>query len=275
MNTDNRRLDMILAAGVFALLVLPWYRVRQGLFSLDWIGDVVGTEKLWPGLFQALIAGRWQLWPVLGLLAAAVLLRTTRAPGARGRALIGIGLAGLAWLLVEGLSVGLRGWNWGLLEQIFGDVAGQQAFGGGAVVLGTVFALIAAFGAAERGALKGDAFVLGAITILVLLVAVFVFYPLVSMFTGAFQDFDGSFTTEGVRSNIVDPKIWSLACLTGGNCGVAWRTFFLAVCTATGTTLMGLVFALVATRTGFPYKKSLRLLTVLPIITRPLWWGLR
>ncbi|MBP0484812.1 ABC transporter permease [Sagittula salina] len=274
MNKDNRRLDLILAAGFFALLVLPWYRVRRGFFGLDWLSDLPGSETLWPGLFQAL-AGRWQLWPVLALVALAVALRLTRAPGPRrGRALVGIGLAGLCWLAVEGLSIGLRGWNWGVLETVFGPVVGQQAFGAGAVLLGAIFALISAFGAAERGALKGDAFVLGAITLLVLLVGVFVFYPLLSMFTGAFQDFDGSFTTEGVRGSIFDPKIWSLGCLTGGNCGVAWRTFFLALCTATGTTLMGLIFALVATRTGFRFKRALRLLTVLPIITPPFVVGL-
>ncbi|MEO9530795.1 iron ABC transporter permease [Roseibium sp.] len=270
---DNRRLDLILAAGVFALIALPWYRIRSGFFSFEWLEDFISSEKLWPGLVQGL-TGRWQLWPVLALLAVAVLLRFTQAPGKRGGALIAVGAAGLTWMLAEGLAIGLRGWNWGLLEAAFGDVAGQPAFGAGAIVLGTLFALMIAFGAAERGALKGDAFVLGAITLLVLLVATFVFYPLVSMFTGAFQEFDGSFTSEGVRRNIVDPKIWSLACFWGGNCGVAWRTFFLAICTATGTTLLGLVFALVATRTGFRFKKSLRLLTVLPIITPPFVVGL-
>ncbi|WP_425101126.1 ABC transporter permease [Tropicibacter sp. S64] len=273
MNTDNRRLDLVLVGSMLALLLLPWYRVRSGFFTFEWVADVVGSDKLWPGLVQAL-TGRWQLWPLLLLLAFAAYLRLARQPGERGRALAFAGMAGLGWLLVEGLSIGLRGWNWGLLETLFGDVAGQQAFGAGAIALGIAFALMVAFGAAERGALKGDAFVLGSITLLVLLVAVFVFYPLVSMFTGAFQDFDGSFTSEGVRNNIFDPKIWSLACLTGGNCGVAWRTFFLAICTATGSTLLGLVFALVATRTGFRFKGSLRLLTVLPIITPPFVVGL-
>lgn len=270
---DNRRLDLILAASLLALIALPWYRIRSGFFSLEWLPDLATSEKLWPGLFQAL-GGKWQLWPVLALIAAAVFLRVARTPGHRGGALIAVGATGLVWMVSEGLAIGLRGWNWGLLEATFGDVSGQQAFGAGALVLVTAFALMIAFGAAERGALKGDAFVLGAITLLVLLVAAFVFYPLISMFTGAFQEFDGSFTTEGVRRNIIDPKIWSLACLTGGNCGVAWRTFFLAVCTATGTTLLGLVFALVATRTGFRFKKSLRLLTVLPIITPPFVVGL-
>lgn len=270
---DNRRLDLILAAGLFALIALPWYRIRSGFFSLDWQTKYITSDKLWPGLAQA-VTGHWQLWPIIALLLGAIYLRFSKAPGERGKTLVWIGIAGLSWMLIEGLSIGLRGWNWGLLEATFGDVNGQPAFGAGAVVLGTVFALMIAFGSAERGALKGDAFVLGSITLLILLVAVFVFYPLASMFTGAFQEFDGSFTTEGVQRNIIDPKIWSLACLAGGNCGVAWRTFFLAVCTATGTTFLGLVFALVATRTGFRFKKSLRLLTVLPIITPPFVVGL-
>ena len=138
-------------------------------------------------------------------------LRLTRAPGTRGGALVLIGAAGLGWMVAEGLSVGLRGWNWGQLEMMFGPVTGQPAFGAGAVVLALAFTGLIAFGFAERGALKGDAFVLGAIAVLILLVATFVFYPLISMFSGAFQDFDGSFTTAGVARNIGDPKIWSLA----------------------------------------------------------------
>ena len=271
---DNRRLDQTLAAGLVALVLLPWYRIRNGFFGFDWLADLPDKRDLWPALAQAL-TGRWQLWPILALVALAIFLRLTRAPGAsRGRALALTGAAGLAWMVAEGLSIGLRGWNWGLLEATFGAVAGQPAFGAGALILGAIFTLLIAFGQAERGALKGDAFVLGAIALLIALVATFVFYPLLSMFTGAFQDFDGSFTTEGVARNIIDPKIWSLSCLAGGYCGVAWRTFFLAICTAAGTTTLGLAFALVATRTAFPFKKSLRLLTVLPIITPPFVVGL-
>ena len=273
ISRDNRRLDLILAAGVFAFLALPWYRIRSGFFSFDWLTKTTTSEKLWPG-FAQIFAGRWQLWPIVALLGLAIYLRFAHRPDRRGNALIALGMAGLIWMILEGLSIGLRGWNWGVPETFFGHVSGQPALGAGAVIVGTVFSLMIAFGAAERGALKGDAFVLGAITLLILLVATFVLYPLVSMFTGAFQAFDGSFSSEGVRRNIVDPKIWSLACMVGGNCGVAWRTFFLAICSATGSTLLGLIFALVATRTGFRFKKSLRLLTVLPIITPPFVVGL-
>ncbi|AUH66269.1 ABC transporter permease [Paracoccus zhejiangensis] len=274
MRADDRRLDRALAVAILALLILPWYKVRGGIFGLGWLGDLPGKADLWPGALQAAI-GRWQLWPVLVLVALALWLRLTRPAGpARGHWLMRLGVAGLIWLAVEGLSVGTRGWNWGLLESTLGEVAGQPAFGAGAVLLGLVFTCLISFGAAERGALKGDAFILTAIAVLILLVAVFVFYPILSIFIVAFQDFDGSFTSAGVLKNIGDPKIWSLSCLTGGYCGVAWRTLFLALCTASATTALGLAFALAATRTRFPFKKGLRLLTVLPIITPPFVVGL-
>lgn len=275
MNADNRRLDWVLGGAIAALLILPWYKIRGGFFSFGWIGDLFTKSDLWPAAVQV-ATGRWQLWPVLALILGALWLRHARPSGVeRGRWMMRLGIIGLAWLLVEGLSVGTRGWNWGLLESIFGEVAGQPAFGAGALIAAVAFTCMISFGAAERGALKGDAFVLTAISMLILLVATFVFYPILSIFTGAFQDFDGSFTTEGVVRNIADPKIWSLSCLIGGpSCGVAWRTLFLALCTATATTALGLAFALVATRTAFPFKKSLRLLTILPIITPPFVVGL-
>ena len=274
MSADNKRLDRVLLGSMVALLILPWFRIRSGFFSFDWLGDIFSKQDLWPGLGQAFI-GRWQLLPLILLVGAALWLRLARAPSAqRGRNFIWIGALGLLWLSFEGLSLGLRGWNWGLLESLFGAAKGQPAFGAGAVLLALCFTLMISFGAAERGALKGDAFVLSAISLLILLVGAFVFYPILSVFTGAFQDFDGSFNAEGVIRNILDPKIWSLSCLTGGSCGVAWRTFFLAICTAFASTALGLAFALVATRTAFPYKRSLRLLTVLPIITPPFVVGL-
>ncbi|MFV0292962.1 MAG: ABC transporter permease [Paracoccus sp. (in: a-proteobacteria)] len=274
MNADNRRLNWVLGSAILALVILPWYKIRNGFFGLNWIGDIPTKSDLWPAAYQA-VTGHWQLWPLLLVTALTGWLRFTMPAGSdRGRRLIWLGAIGLGWLMLEGLSIGARGWNWGIFESVFGEISGQPAFGAGAVVLSVVLTCLVSFGAAERGALKGDAFILTAIALLILLVGIFVLYPILSIFTGAFQDFDGSFTTEGVARNIGDPKIWSLSCLTGGTCGVAWRTLFLALCTATATTLLGLAFALVATRTAFPLKKGLRILTVLPIITPPFVIGL-
>ena len=274
MSRDDRRLDALLLAGLACFALLPWYRVRDGFFGFDWTLRMAGDARLWPGIAQ-ILSDRWYLWPVLALGLAALAVRLARPPGPRGAALVWIGAAGLSWQVAEGLAVGLRGWNWGALEAAFGPISGQQAFGAGAIGVALCFAGLAALGLAERGALKGDAFVIGSIGLLVLLVATFVLYPVASMFAGAFQDFDGSFTAAGVARNIADPQIWSLNCLTwAGGCGVAWRTAFLAVCTAAGTMLLGLAFALVATRTGTPFKRALRVLTVLPIITPPFVIGL-
>lgn len=59
----------------------------------------------------------------------------------------------------------------------------------------------------SRGALKGDAYVLGSIGFLVLREGTFVLYPILSTFAGAFQEFDGSFTATGIARNTGDPQI--------------------------------------------------------------------
>ena len=74
MNADNRRLDWILGGAWLSLLILPWYKVRGGFFGFGWLGDLLSEPDVWPGLVQALV-GRWQLWPVILLAAAALWLR--------------------------------------------------------------------------------------------------------------------------------------------------------------------------------------------------------
>ena len=55
---------------------------------------------------------------------------------------------------------------------------------------------------------------------------------------------------------------------------MAWNSLCLAVLVGVLSTLLGLVFALVVTRSGFRFKRGLRALTVLPIITPPFVIGL-
>ena len=55
---------------------------------------------------------------------------------------------------------------------------------------------------------------------------------------------------------------------------MAWNTLFLALACGAGTTALGLAFALIVTRTGFAFKRTLRVLTVLPIIPPPFVIGL-
>lgn len=275
MSNRSRNLDILLALCAASFLLLPWYRIEGGFFGFDWLSGFPTGAAEAPGLLQ-MLNGRTWLAPVAALIIAAIGARFVSDPMRRGKIFAWIGAVGIVFLALQGLAIGFTGWTWSISETLFGPLAdGQPSMGAGAVLAGISFVLLFSFGLADRGVLKGDVFVVSAISMLVFLVAIFVFYPVGSMLVGAFQDFDGSFNPEGFTRNIVDPSIWSLDCVIGGTrCGVAWRTLWLAVMTATGATVLGLAFALLATRTGFRYKKALRLLTVLPIITPPFVVGL-
>lgn len=276
MDNSRRRLTITLALAVAAFLVLPWYRIDGGFYDFGWLGGYPADAASAPAMVQILSHRRWWLGVVLLLILGGMGARYIDDPHRRGGLLAWIGAVGVVFIAVQGLAIGFSGWTWTISETLFGTLSdGQPSMGAGAVISALAFVLVFAFGLADRGALRGDAFIVASIAMLVFLVVIFVFYPIGSMFIGAFQDFDGSFNAEGFAKNIVDPSIWSLDCVVGGaRCGVAWRTLFLAIMTAAGSTLMGLAFALVATRTRFPSKKGLRLLTVLPIITPPFVVGL-
>lgn len=276
MRHGNRRLDIVLALGAAALTLVPWYRIDGGFFGLSWLSSFPMSKGSAPGLLQIASFGRIWLLGAVVFLAIAAFARTIKDPAKRGAVLVAAGSLGLAFLTLQGLAIGFSGFTWSISERLFGTLAdGQPSMGAGAVLLAFVFVLTLSFGLAERGFMKGDAFIVSCITSLIFLVGVFVFYPIGSMMVAALQDFDGSFNPDGFIKNMRDPGIWSLECLVGGaRCGVAWRTLFLAIMTATGSTILGLAFALVATRTRFPFKKGLRLLTVLPIITPPFVIGL-
>jgi iron(III) transport system permease protein len=275
MENRNRRLDIVALLGIAAFLIVPWYRVDDGFLAFGWVGGFLRDATTSPGIFQ-IFSGHWWLGVAAALMVCAGGTRYIRDPARRGALLVGIGALGVFFLALQGLAIGISGWSWAWPEALFGTLAdGQPSMGAGAVLATVCFVLLFSFGLAERGVMKGDAFVISAIALLVFLVAIFVFYPVGSMLVGAFQDVDGSFKPDGFISNIQDPSVWSLGCVVGGErCGVAWRTLWLAIFTAAGATAMGLAFALVATRTHFPFKKGLRVITVLPIITPPFVIGL-
>lgn len=276
MTQHNRRLDAVLAIALIAFALLPWYRIEDGFLHFSWIEVLFSESAEAPGILQIFVFGRSWIGAIALLMLICAVARFFLPVGKRSGVLIAASLVGFIFLALQGLAIGFSGWNWTISETLFGPLSdGQPSFGAGAILTGLCFLLIFSFGLAERGVMKGDAFVVSSITLLVALVGVFVFYPVLSMFVGSVQDFDGSFNPDGFIGNIQDSSIWSLACVVGEErCGVAWRTLWLALMTATGSTILGLAFALVATRTNFPFKKGLRLLTILPIITPPFVVGL-
>ena len=99
--------------------------------------------------------------------------------------------------------------------------------------------------------------------------------PLSRVLAAAVQRTGGGIDVSALWARLTAEKIWTLGCLSSArSCGVAWNTLVLALSTAAGTTLLGLVLALLVTRTALPLRRVARLLTVLPVITPPFVVGL-
>lgn len=274
-----------LVLGLVGYCLLPWYILEDGLWSLEWLFDGYPFDTDYaPALFLILQGEKLWLSPMLLFLCLPLVgeIFTQRCTGVpertlrRANVLLIAGLAGLAWVAIQGYGIGLRGWNLEALAALFGPLEDRQfGMGSGALLVIAAFLFYLTTGIAGRGAINGDVFVVGAIGLVVAMVAVFIFFPIVQMLSSAFRDNDGVFSVGVFAAKFLENKIWGLGCVTGGTrCGVAWNSLFLAVLVGFFTTALGLVFALVATRSGFRYGKVLRGLTVLPIITPPFVIGL-
>jgi iron(III) transport system permease protein len=279
--------------------VLPWYVLEDGLWSFEWLDGYPLDADYAPAL--ALIAQGEKLWlaPVAFFLILPVFAGLFRSSSARQSAsndvasplavstsknsdtklanmLLIAGVGGLCWLAIQGFGIGIRGWNYESLNQLFGPLEDRQfGMGFGGLFVTAAFLFYLTTGIAGRGAVNGDVFVVGAIGLVIALVALFIFFPIVQMLSSALRDNDGVYSFGIFTAKFLENKIWGLGCIQGGTrCGVAWNSLFLAVLVGFSTTVLGLIFALVATRSGFKRGNLLRALTVLPIITPPFVIGL-
>lgn len=267
-----------MAVGWLGFAVLPWFGVEDGFFGLSWLLKGYPLDsKLAPAFVLNLKGEKLWLAP-LGLLLATPLLLWGRKKSDPlfGKLLVAIGAAGFAWLMFQGFAIGLRGWQFGWLQSLFGELGDRQfGMGYGALLVGLAFLFLFSVGLAARGAVGGDVFVVSTIAFVVASVGLFIFMPILQMLANALVTEDGSYSLTTFLGKLFSPRLWSVDCLAGGSrCGVAWNSLFLAVLVGVLTTALGLVFALMVTRTGFRHGKLLRALTVLPIITPPFVIGL-
>ena len=243
-------------------LVIVWLAVATaGLLVLPWYGLDDGTSP------AALFAGVSWLWP----LALPLLLALVGGP----RTLVVAGAIGIAWLAIESLLIGHHGWSFAWLTVLFGPGPTQLALGWGSVAYSLGCLMLLAYGLARLGACKGDVFVVGAILLVVALIALFVFYPVLCILSSAVRDNDGGFAPSLFATKLFSRSIWGIECAySAHSCGVAWNTVAEAALVGVLTTLLGLAFALVALRTRVAMKPLLRALSILPIITPPFVIGL-
>ncbi len=267
-----------LIVGWVGFAVLPWYGLDDNFFALSWLAEGYPfNPDVAPALFLILQGLKPWLAPLgLLLLVPLALWGRRKADPLFGWLLIAVGAAGLAWLLIQGYAIGHRGWRFEWLTALFGEIDDRQfGMGYGALLTAGAFLFLFTLGLAGRGAVGGDVFVVGSIGFIVAVVTMFIFVPIAQMLASALVDESGSYSLSTFFAKLFSERLWGLGCITAGTlCGAAWNSLFLAILVGILSTALGLVFALVATRTGFRHVRLLRALTVLPIITPPFVIGL-
>lgn len=252
--------------------------LEEGLFSFEWLFDGYPLDTDYaPALFLILQDEKRWLAPIFLCLFLPVIALLFRLPRrSTGNLLLLAGGIGLVLLLGQGFAIGIRGWSFDWLNQTVGELGDRQfGFGYGAMLTGLALLFYLTTGLAARGAVNGDRFVVGSVGLVVAMVTLFILFPVLNMLASAIQDNEGNYSLNIFFAKFFDSKIWGLHCLyQNRGCGVAWNSLMLAIVVGALSTLLGLVFALVATRSGLRKAHLLRPITVLPIITPPFVIGL-
>ncbi len=273
----NKFVALWLAVGLIGFFVLPWYTTDDSFWSFAWLIDGWPLDSDYaPAIVQIFAHGKIWLAPLVVFFAAVLpVLRGSPSDRRFAATLTFAGAGGLAFLILQGFTIGIGGWEYASLEALFGPVERQFGMGAGAVLVAAAFLFLLTQGFAARGYVGGDLFVAGSIGLIIALITAFVFFPVSRILISAFQDNDGVYAFSLFAEKITDNKIWGLRCLSENvSCGVAWNSLMLAVSVGIGSTLLGLAFALVTTRARLKMGKAFRVLTVLPIITPPFVIGL-
>ena len=271
----QRALQLWAVLGLAAFALLPWYFLqdRSLLSAMPEVGQGPETGS---ALVQVLAHGRpWLCSGALGLLICLAGLSLPMDTRAQGRWLTLGALLGLMGLLLPGFAIGATGWSFETLEQAWGALpTGQYGMGWGAAIVLLALLVLLGAGLARLGAFRGDVFVAASVVLCLALLALFVVYPVLRSLASAWVDDAGVHAWGHLWQRLATERVWSGGCLSGGRCGVAWNTLGLALATALGTTLMGLLLALWAERGQTRLAGPLNVLALLPIITPPFVVGL-
>ncbi|MGB2106669.1 MAG: ABC transporter permease [Candidatus Puniceispirillum sp.] len=274
----NITASLWLAVGILGSLFLPWYGIEDGFFSFEWITNDYLFDSDYAPLFWQLAIGEkpWLSPLIIPFLVAGLGLLVSDGSKLKIRLFMFGGGFGLIWLIAQGLAIGIRGWQIDGLNELFGSLSGRQfGMGYGAIFYYLFTLFIFSIGVAERRGAHGDKFVISMIIFVILLVTIFIFYPIFKLFLLGFVDEQNSYSILIFLEKFTDKRIWSLACLSGtGRCGVALNSLFMAIIVGALTTTLGLIFALLVTRTNLKFRRIIRAMSVLPIITPPFVIGL-
>jgi len=225
-----------LLIGVLSYLVLPWFGLEYGLFDAT-------MDEYWAAL-------GWKSHPLsMGIPILLLLFIPFSRPGrsrkTEGRLLVALALA-ITVLLAADFIIPER----------------SMGLGSGVVLIS--LAALFSYGIARLGFLQGDVFISGAVTVIILIISIFVFYPVLQIFYKVIVAKDGS----------LDPFQFFDIVSSFGIGRVVLNTLYLAISVGAATTLLGLVFALYSIRSTSPLRHLMRVFYILPIITPPFVVGM-
>jgi len=273
MSTKNKNAAITIAAGagLLAFMLLPWHGTADGIFALRGWAELVGGHDSSAALWQVLLHHR--PWLAVGGIALLCGLGCAALPASRaqGTWLLIAGFGGACLMVAQGFAIG----STGVLVDAWAEGRKQPGLGLGGMVVVSALMALGSFGAARRGAFRGDMFVSTAVTLSASLLLLFVVYPVSMALAGAFLDDGGRPDLIGTWTRLSSERIWGLACVTRDvRCGSAWNTLLLAVAAGAGTTMLGTMMALIEDRSSSRWRLALRVLAPLPIVTPPFVVGL-
>jgi len=222
--------------GILSFLFLPWYGLEYGIF------DATGEELLEAFAWRSI---NFSLVP-LAIFFLFLLIPWRRVPQKKG------GLFSTIAVVT------------GILLVFLGSDALNESLGLGAAVQIFVLSLIVSTGCAQLGFLRGDTFMSGAIMFIVVLVLLFIFYPLAKIFTQMLYTTDNQFVPLQFFKVITSAGV-------GRSIG---NTLLMAVCVGCSSTFFGLLFAVYSVRSTSKLRRLIKVFYILPIITPPFVVGI-
>lgn len=273
-----------LILGLVAVFLMPWYRLDGSFWSFQWLTlNFLFMEETAPLISQLMSLEKyWLVLPLSPLLLHGFdYLFTlnnqnlTKQDQFQLRQLP-FAITGLGLTLLQALLIGDFGVNFDWMMSFFPEDAYQLGTGAGTLLLVLSYLFMLASGLAYRGFMKGDVFSTSCLVIIVFLVCVFVAFPVINILVRAFFIEDAGYSFNAFYNRFAIVNLWGTDCGPNSSsiCGVAWSTLFLAIMTGLSTTLLGLAFALIVTRTQFAGKKFLGFFSILPMITPPFVVGM-
>ncbi|MBD5769525.1 iron ABC transporter permease [Marinomonas sp. SM2066] len=263
---------------------MPWYRVDGNFWTFQWLAfNFFLIEESAPLISQLFhLEKYWLILPLVPFvlytfdyMASTKFSDSIKQQGLLNRQLY-YGLAGLSFTLIQAFLVGDFGVNFDWLVSLLPEDSYQFGAGAGTLLLVISFLFMIANGLAYRGFMKGDIFATSCLILIIFLVVVFVAFPVLNILIRAFLIEDAGYSFQAFFDRFAIVNLWGLDCGPNASsiCGVAWSTLFLAIMTGISTTLLGLAFALIVTRTNFIGKKFLSFFSILPMITPPFVVGM-